>query len=496
MKNRCVIYARVSVESNFTKKESISNQIENLIKFANDKNYEIIDIYKDDGYSGGTMNRPAISKLLEEITTDKFDIVLTTNLSRFSRNYIDAGNYIENVFPSNNIRFIATGDNYDSLTYNDDHSFAIKIWLNDMYIKDIGNKIRFANKRRAELGYMSAGCIYGLEKVDGQVVVNEKQADVVRLIFKMYLEGYSALRISKYLRENKIYNSAYDYYLKTGTNRYFRGKSVEEFDPYHWQEARINKILANKEYNGVAVNREYTIKNKIKTKNLDVVEIKDAIPKIIDDETFNKVQEKKLNNKIDFSRKTNLDRLDFLYCYKCNCKLRYDVSRKVYMCGKCKKYIIYSKNINEVLKQDLEELIHNCNVDKNEVKKKFLGDNKELANLNDLIVIKDKLDIKITNLFESFISGNITEGIYNSNLDELNNEILKIENNIKLTKKESNKNKISNKEIEHFINSIKNLNVRYSEEDLSIFKLFIERIIIEKVDRKRHSLQISYKFKR
>ena len=77
----------------------------------------------------------------------KFDTILVTNMSRFSRSYLDTGNYLDHIFPKNNIRFIATGDYNDSATYDDEESFAIELWLNDMYLKDIGNKIRFANQK-------------------------------------------------------------------------------------------------------------------------------------------------------------------------------------------------------------------------------------------------------------------------------------------------------------------------------------------------------------
>lgn len=209
--HKAVIYARVSMESVYTKKESISNQVDYLLEYAKENDFNIVNIYSDDGISGGTLKRPGLEEMLSDMKNKKFDTILVTNLSRFSRNYIDAGNYLDHIFPENNIRFIATGDNYDSATYDDEESFAIKIWLNDMYLKDIGNKIRFANQKRAETKYMSAGGIYGFRKNDkGEFEINEDEAKVVKLIYKLRLDGLSPYQIRNYLKENKIYSIAYN----------------------------------------------------------------------------------------------------------------------------------------------------------------------------------------------------------------------------------------------------------------------------------------------
>ena len=196
---KAVIYASVSNESIYTKKESITNQVDYLLNYAKENGFTIEDVYSDDGVSGATLERDGVKQMLEDMKKGKFNVILVTSLSRFSRNYLDAGNYIENIFPQYGIRFIATGDNYDSATYNDEQSFAIKIWLNDMYRKDIGNKIRFANQRRAEKGYMSAGGFYGLQKnKNGDFEIAEDEAETIRLIYKLRLEGMTTFAIAKY----------------------------------------------------------------------------------------------------------------------------------------------------------------------------------------------------------------------------------------------------------------------------------------------------------
>lgn len=231
------------------------------------KNYlNVVNIYSDDGISGGTLKCPGLEEMLSDMNNKKFDTIFVINMSRFSRNYLDTGNYLDHIFPKNNIRFIATGDNYDSATYDDEESFAIKLWLNDMYLKDIGNKIRFANQKRSETKYMTSGGIYGLRKNEkGEFEINE-EANVVKLIYKLRLEGLSPYKIRNYLEQKKIYSIAYNHYLKTGQRRFMGGRNPEQINKYSWNVMSIKQILISKEYNGCAVNRPYIKKNGNKYK--------------------------------------------------------------------------------------------------------------------------------------------------------------------------------------------------------------------------------------
>ena len=132
-----------------------------ITKFCLDSGFTIVKVYQDDGFSGSTMRRPGIEENVDDMKLRKFDTIIVIELSRFSRNYLEAGHYLDEVFPKEKIRFIAITDNYDSATYYDEQSFALRLWLNNMYIQDIGNKIRFNNERRAKTEYMSAGCRFG-----------------------------------------------------------------------------------------------------------------------------------------------------------------------------------------------------------------------------------------------------------------------------------------------------------------------------------------------
>lgn len=492
--HKAVIYARVSNESIYTKKESISNQVDFLLEYAKENDFNIINIYSDDGISGGTLNRPGLEELFNDMKDKKFDTILVTNLSRFSRNYLDAGKYLNHTFPENNIRFIATGDNYDSATYDDEESFAIKIWLNDMYLKDIGNKIRFANKKRSETKYMSTGGIYGLKKNEkGEFVINEDEAKIVRLIYKLRLDGLSPYQIRNYLEEKKIYSIAYNHYLKTGQRRYMGGREPDDVDKYGWNVASIKRILIGKEYNGYAVNRPIIIKNGIRYKNETPTIIPNALPKIIDDETFNKVQEN-INHKDCFKRTSSDDRLKNLKCINGHI-LNYDAAQGFYRCVKCHKQYIKGEKLYKALEIDIKSLIKEISKNPDKVKEAMGIVNSKLleCDFKTLNQKKKKLDNEIQAIVEKYIMGEMEEDIYNSLLAKYNNQNKEYEEKINSFKNNQIRLKPLSKNFRLFVEKIKKIDINYTKEDLSIFKELIEEVIIEKLGRNKFNIKIKYK---
>ena len=144
--NKVVIYARLSREDENkidgnNDSRSIDNQIKFLTEYAIENNFEIQDVYIDDGYTGANLNRPEFQRLINDAKSKRFNILLVKDLSRLGRVMHQVGDLIENVFPSLNIRVIAKSDNYDSLTYNDDESIVLRTFLNAYYLKDFKKKI-------------------------------------------------------------------------------------------------------------------------------------------------------------------------------------------------------------------------------------------------------------------------------------------------------------------------------------------------------------------
>lgn len=160
----------------------------------------------DDGWSGSTFDRPAFQKMIEDVKAGLTDCVIVKDLSRFGRNYLDAGEYIERIFPFLGVRFIAVNDNYDSLEgkkSSDDLIIPFKNLINEAYCRDISVKIRSQLEIKRKKGqYLSAFAAYGYlkdEQDKNRIIVDEFAADIVRDIFQWKLEGISPQDIANAL---------------------------------------------------------------------------------------------------------------------------------------------------------------------------------------------------------------------------------------------------------------------------------------------------------
>ena len=208
---RTAIYCRLSREDgDKVESNSIASQraiCEDYI--ARHEDLELVcEPFVDDGYSGVSFNRPQFKKLEEAIRKGALDCIVVKDLSRFSRNYIDGGRYIEKIFPQLGIRFIAINDAYDSLTgdpQSDSFVIPFKNLINDSYCKDISMKIRSSLEVKQKSGeFVGSFAPYGYMKSPenkNQLIVDEAVSEYVQMIFSMYKDGFSIGRIAKRLNQ-------------------------------------------------------------------------------------------------------------------------------------------------------------------------------------------------------------------------------------------------------------------------------------------------------
>lgn len=214
-RNRIGAYLRLSKDdSNYDKESnSISNQkdlINNYIKM--NKDFELIDYYIDDGYTGTNFDRPGFKKMLQDITSNKIDIVVVKDLSRLGRNHIEVDNYLENIFPLYNVRSISVTENIDinekSASLNN-IAIPIKSLINDLYSKDISDKVRTTfevKKRNGE--FIGPFAPYGYLKDANdkhKFIVDVEASYTVKKIFNMILIGKSRKEIAEHLNEKEIF---------------------------------------------------------------------------------------------------------------------------------------------------------------------------------------------------------------------------------------------------------------------------------------------------
>ena len=341
---RVAMYLRLSQDDEKYDKDfkaesnSISNQRLQIQDYI-DKNedMELAKEYVDDGYSGINFERPAFKEMMEDVITGSINCIVVKDLSRFGRDYIDSGRYLQRVFPSLDIRFIALNDNYDSFTASETEKNLVipfKNFINDNYCRDTSAKVRSVCKVKRKQGqFISNYAPYGYEKdkEDKHKIVIDKEVEyVVRKIFSMKLEGYSSYSIAKHLNDNGIpspmeHKKAKGIRYKTG----FSTKAVAK-----WDTPSVNRILINEIYIGTLQQgkREkinYKLDKVVSKDKSDWIEIEDNHEAIIDPHDFEIVQ--KLL-KCDIKAKTVGEKADLfsglLFCKDCNAQMTKKVDKR------------------------------------------------------------------------------------------------------------------------------------------------------------------------
>lgn len=303
---KAAIYVRLSKEdgdvSDASKAESnsISNQKELIKDFLKDKqDIVIVSERVDDGYSGVNFERPAFQLMLEDIKQGKVDCVVVKDLSRFGRNYIESGRYIEKIFPMLGVRFIAINDNYDSLTgksQTDEIVIPFKNLINDAYCRDISIKIRsHLDVKRRKGEFIGSFTIYGYAKDEhdhNKIVIDDYAAGVVRDIYQWKISGMSQQRIADKLNDMGVLSPAE--YKKSCGIKY--SANLQTKKQAIWSAVAITRILTNESYTGTLIQGKvttpnYKVKKTVIKDEEDWVVIPNAFEAIITKEQFDMVQE-------------------------------------------------------------------------------------------------------------------------------------------------------------------------------------------------------------
>ena len=257
------IYCRLSREDFKNGKKDVSMSIKNqqdmLETYVNEKGWVLSQAYIDDDVTGTTFDRPGFQKMMDDIKSGLINCVITKDLSRLGRNYIEAGRHRE-LFNELGVRYIAIHDNHDSL--NDEYnniSTPIKEIMNEMYAADISRKTRSTKKLMANQGkFSNSRAPYGYlkSKEDKHVlIIDENVAHNVLRIFEMYLQGSTARAIADvFNRENIL--TANDYFYSTiGKPNPFKNNKNK------WGSTTIMQIIKNPAYYGAMANGKREVKS-------------------------------------------------------------------------------------------------------------------------------------------------------------------------------------------------------------------------------------------
>ena len=396
------LYLRLSQEDERQGESvSIDNQRSMLRKYAEERGFEIHDEYIDDGVSGTTFQRPEVQRLLDDAKTGVINTIIVKDLSRFGRNYIEVGQYVDYVFPAFGIRFIAIQDNVD--TENRDSGamemMPIMNVFNEWHAANTSKKIRAVKRANAKEGiYTAKKAPYGYKKGTDKKrtpVIDEEVAPVVRRIFEMYASGISPLKISETLNLEGVMSPAVYAYTRLGQKPRPNGMGL-------WLASTVREMLNNIIYIGHMAQLRWTslsYKNheRFRKDESEWAVVYNTHEPIISQELWNRVQQRKKS--VAKGRQTKVGYTHplsgFLICADCGNKMKLStaVSRSTgkrlyrFDCGYhirygkayCFSHYIAARIVEEIVLDDIREMAKRIELDEEAIRKEFIRRNAELA---------------------------------------------------------------------------------------------------------------------
>ena len=469
---RVGLYMRLSREDGDKEESSsVTNQREMLKRYVSEQeNFFIVKEYVDDGYTGTNFDRPGFKQMIEDIEAGIIDTVITKDLSRLGRERLGVGHYTEIYFPEHNVRYIALLDNID--TYFDagmNDMAPFKGVINDMYVRDISKKIRSSLIERKKAGnFFGVTAPYGYQKDPNNkfhLIIDEKEAEVVKRVFRLYLEGNGLTRIAQILTKDGI--------PVPGESRNI-GKTRRTALYSSWKQTTIRRILDNRVYLGELVQFKrrkinYKSKRRITVPEEERYICRGTHEAIIDEESFNAVQNILKKNKSFKGSKHDYLFKGLLFCSECGARLnvtysnyalkRYGEYRYTTICYSysrlysdiCTRHSnsipeleeVLIKHIKEVCSRYINENLQDELISMAKKQKQF--ELKQITNEKKLETLEQKISdigLYIKNLYMDKVKGVVSENDYVSlvadftkdrdNLIKEKEELIKIINNQKL----------------------------------------------------------------
>ena len=380
---------------------SIDNQRSMLRKYAEEHGFEIHDEYIDDGVSGTTFDRPDVQRLLDDAKTGIINTIIVKDLSRFGRNYIEVGQYVDYVFPAFGIRFIAIQDNVDTENRDSNAMEMMPIMniFNEWHAANTSKKIRAVKKAHAKEGiYTAKKAAYGYKIGTDKKrtpVIDEETAPIVRRIFEMYASGMSPLKISETLNLEGVMSPVVYAYTNLGQKPRPNGMGL-------WLASTVREMLNNIIYIGHMAQLRWTSLSYKNHKRFRRDESEWAIvynthEPIISQELWNRCQERKKS--VAKGRRTKVGYTHplsgFLFCADCGNKMKLStiISRSTgkrlyrFDCGHhirygkayCFSHFIAASILEEIVLDDIREMAKSIVLDEKTIREEFIRHNAELA---------------------------------------------------------------------------------------------------------------------
>lgn len=419
---RVALYARLSVELKARPSESIANQLDIMREFIKGRTeFAEYHEYVDSAVSGTSFNRPSFNRMMDDVRDGKISCIIVKDMSRFGRDYIEAGNYIETIFPFLGVRFISINDHFDTeaeFNQNKSLEIALKNLVNDMYAKDISKRVAVSRRLDMERGkFTGSNAPYGY-KVDStdplrKYLVDEEAAAVVRQIFELAAVGVTLREIAKALQNYRL--ALPGEYLKTGKLYVDEGLESKA-----WYAGTISNILKNQAYIGNMVQgkrRTRLSENEARhfTDEEDWIVVENTHEPIVDKELFDKVR-KVLGQKVEES--------SFASERGKNLPIKDDIFAGILFCGNCRRRIPQLSRIIEKDGRLERQYFYACRYNYD-----FGGEKCGCTILEDELVkaVHKILEVNIAALTESEKTEAVVKGVMDKNLKQCDGQIRKLE---------------------------------------------------------------------
>ena len=521
------LYERLSRDDEMVgDSNSIVNQKKMLEDYAKQNGYTNIEHFTDDGYSGGSFDRPDWKRMIAGIENGSIGTVIVKDMSRIGRDYLQVGFYTEVMFKEKEVHFIAIANGVDNQKRESSEFAPFLNIMNEWYIRDSSRKVTTVLRARGMEGkHTTNNAIYGYRKSEedkNQWVIDEEAAEVVRRIYRMSLEGKGPYEIARILSEEQIERPSY-YLAKRGLGTCRSNNNTAT--PYVWRGATVRDILSKPEYMGHTVNfrsykESYKDKRAKKTPKEDWVIFKNTQEAIVSEEMWNKVQElRKTVRRTDTVGEAN-PFTGLLYCADCGAKMynhrggagrarnwkgelngkrrpdrdeyncsTYNLSRQSYD-KQCSQHYIRTEVVRKLVLETIKAVsdyvitneeefinrIYSTSRDKQKesirsLKRKIAQDTKRVNELNMLM----------KKLYEDNISGKLSDKRFEFMLSEFENEQDTLEISMENAKVEIEKYESDTVRADKFIELVKRY-TDFSELTTPMLNEFVEKILVHEAD--------------
>lgn len=434
------LYLRLSRDDELQgESNSISTQRMMLRRHAEQNHFKIVDEYVDDGFSGTNFDRPGFKRMIEDIEAGKINCVVVKDLSRFGRDYLQAGMYTEIIFPQKNVRFIAVENGVDSENPQSSEFTPFLNIINEWYARDISRKVKRALYTRNEAGahygaYAPLGYIKDPDK-KGHLLIDGDTRWIIEKIYALALQGIGAAKITKLLTAEKVPTAGWLNYQRYGTFANIYADAPPE-KAYTWTITQVKSILKEETYIGNSIHNKQTNvsfkdKRKIRRAKEEWWKVENTHEAIISEEDFQKVQEMTASRRRQKKDGTTQIFAGLIKCADCGWSLAYGENRQnskpygYYHCSKngqglhqCSMhYIRYDVLYAYVLsrlqywiseaQQDedqlLQRLLKNSGSERSSARKKAASELKKAQKR------QSEIDTLFSRMYEDRVTGRITE---------------------------------------------------------------------------------------